>query len=395
MKKNKIGRNDRCPCGSGLKFKKCHGNNRKHTSIVMDGKNAKSFSNQFPNIRENIIELMKKEKKQMEEYGDIRPIISTDFNGQKIVAVGNELFKFDRRKTFQDFLFEYIQNLLGNDWIDSGFKKDISERHTIIQWQQCVSDFQKVNTIIKDEINHASSTGPVAAYLYLAYDLYILRHHSLLQQQLIRRLKDKNQFQGARYEVYVTASFIRASFDIEFEDDADKAESHCEFVATHKKTGKRYSVEAKSRHRSGILGQNGSPYEADNVRLRIGKLLRNALKKKATHKMVVFIDVNMPPEENNSLNKKWFRSLKDELEKVEKEYVGSNAAPEAYLFFTNHPYHYATKNETEFQRNFVMSAINMHNLKENFPESAQEIDSPVLELWKSIRHHLKIPMDFN
>lgn len=128
MNKIKIGRNDRCPCGSGLKYKKCHGNNRKHISIGMNGKSGKSFSNQFPNIRKIIIELAEKEKKQMEQYGDVRPIMSTDFDGHKIVAVDNELIKFDNNKTFHDFLVEYIQYCLGDDWTDSELKKNFSEK---------------------------------------------------------------------------------------------------------------------------------------------------------------------------------------------------------------------------------------------------------------------------
>jgi hypothetical protein len=69
-------------------------------------------------------------------------------------------------------------------------------------------------------------------------------------------LKDINQFQGARYEIYVTASFVRAGFEVELENETERTTSHCEFTATHR-TGAKYSVEAKSRHRQGILGREG------------------------------------------------------------------------------------------------------------------------------------------
>jgi hypothetical protein len=371
----KIGRNAKCPCGSGLKFKKCH------------GKNINYFNNDlgaFHYLLKKNIEFEEKRKFQKERYGDIRPIISTDFKNNKVIAVGNEIFSITKKGTFQNFLIEYIQYCLGYDWVYSELSKKEQEMHQIIQWQKKLNNFTK-----------SPCSGPIAAYLYLAYDLYILRHHSLLQKQLINRLKKGDQFQGARYETYVVATFIRAGFDIEFEDESDKKESHCEFVATHKESGKKYSIEAKSRHRPGILGQNGLPYNDNDVRLRVGKLLRAALKKTVTNKRIIFIDVNMPHEKNNPSEKKWVQNLKNELIKAEKEYLGSKAVPEAYLFFTNHPYHYARDDEMEFQRDFIMSAINMPDLKEDFLESTRKLDSPVLELWESIRHHLIIPVDFD
>lgn len=33
-KQKKIGRNERCPCGSGLKYKKCHGDSVKHAKVI-------------------------------------------------------------------------------------------------------------------------------------------------------------------------------------------------------------------------------------------------------------------------------------------------------------------------------------------------------------------------
>ena len=193
------------------------------------------------------------------------------------------------------------------------------------------------------------------------------------------------------------SSFIKAGFDIAFEDESDKTTSHCEFVATHKASGKKYSIEAKSRHRPGYLGQDGDPRSNDDIRLRIGKLLRAALKKEAKHSRIVFIDINMPPENDGvaSFEARWFKSLMNEISKVESGGVGGWPAPPAYLFFTNHPYHYVGDEQQEPAKNFMMTAINMAHFKINAPEIVMRIDPPTSILWESINVHTKVPSTFD
>ena len=147
-------------------------------------------------------------------------------------------------------------------------------------------------------------------------------------------MKDIKQFQGARYEIFVAASFIKAGFNIEFEDETNRSVSHCEFVATHEESKTKYSVEAKSRHRAGYLGQEGSRRKPDEIRLRIGTLLREALSKEASHTRIVFIDINMPPEEGLPFEKKWFKGLMKEIKKVENDTIDGNRTPPAYIYFT-------------------------------------------------------------
>lgn len=390
----KIGRNDPCPCGSGKKFKKCHGYPQPGQQLRSKTIDQDLFVKLPLKIQEKIIEREAKREKWKTQYGDVKGIISVDFNGHKFVAVGNQLHYSKKWKTFHDFLFDYIKNCLGPDWGNPELKKEFSERHPILQWYKSLCDFQRKHIIKEGEVYSATCTGPVGAYLSLAFDLYVLRHHSLLQKHLVERLKDKKQFQGARYEIYVTASFIKAGFDITFEDEFNKSESHCEFVATHKVSGAKYSVEAKSRHRPGLLGQDGPSRDPHEIRLRIGALLREALKKKVPHSRMVFIDINMPPEEGGAFDKRWFRRLMAEVGKVERENTAQEPVPPAYLFFTNHPYHYAGDEEPEPQKNFLMTAINMPQFKQNSVEKARAADPTVFALWESINTHIKVPNDF-
>lgn len=400
MKKRKIGRNDPCPCGSGLKYKKCHGafsSGQQYNNRTVEPNHIKKLPLKQlpPDFQRKIIEQQIKEKKLKTRYGNTRPIISEDLNGYKIVAVGNKIHYSKNWKTFHDFLFDYLKTCLSPDWGNAELKKDFSERHPIIQWYQHLCDFQRMNTEKEGEIYSAICTGPVGAYLSLAYDLYVLRHNSLLQDRLVERLRDKNQFQGARYEIYVTSSFVKAGFDIEFEDETDKSKSHCEFMATHKKTGNKYSVEAKSRHRPGLLGQTGDTRSPDEIRLRIGSLLRNALKKEASNLRIVFIDINMPPEEGGPFDRRWLKSLKAEVSKVEKEKINGDLFPPAYLFFTNHPHHYVGEEEPEPQKIFLMTALNIPHFKINKPQIAMMTEPTIFSLWESINAHTKVPNDFN
>jgi len=380
-----------------LKYKKCHGRNVTETPMKSETVNDELFVGLPSHVQREILEREMKEKRRKAQYGEVRPTIALDFQGFKMVAVGNRLHYSKNWKTFHDFLFDYVKTCLGPEWGNAELKKDCSEMHPVLQWYKDLCDFQRQNIKREGEIYSAVCTGSIGAYLSLAYDLYVLRHHSLLQERLIARLRDRRQFQGARYEVFVTASFIKAGFQIDFEDESDKTASHCEFLATHKLSGSAYSVEAKSRHRPGYLGQDGLPRDNDGIRLRVGNLLRSALKKQAAHTRIVFIDINMPPEKDGIIvfQARWFRSLWSEISKVEKEGIAGNPTPPSYLLFTNHPYHYVGNEQPEPRRDFLMTAINMPHFKINEPDAARRADPALFALWESVNEHTTVPNSFD
>ncbi len=382
-------RNDLCHCGSGLKYKECHGKvSEKQISKTVD---PILFSKLPKAIQDQIISNEKKKAKQ----GKVRPIISLDHQGYKFVAVGSQLHYSKNWKTFHDFLFDDIKKVLGSEWGNSEIKKPLQQRHPIMQWYNSLCTYQKKHIKREGEVYSAVCTGDVGAYMSLAYDLYILGHHSLLQSRLIERLKDENQFQGARYEIYTTASFIKAGFEIDFEDETDRSSTHCEFVATHNELKRKYSVEAKSRHRPGFLGHTGEPVkDHDAIRLQIGNLINNALKKEAGHTRIIFIDINMPPREGAIFEKNWFKKLAKTLSKIERNGVDGKPCPPAYTFFTNHPHHYVGEDEVEPSRDFLFSAVNIPTMLENNHRKAMEQEPPVFELWDSINLHNKVPHEF-
>ena len=176
-------------------------------------------------------------------------------------------------------------------------------------------------------------TGAAAAYLGLAYDLYCLEHNAELQEILIARLKNADGFPGARYEAFVAAAMIRAGFDLEFENEQDGSSTHCEFTATSKITGRKFSVEAKHRE----------PEEVSDTatgRFKMGKRLHRALRKRANHDRVVFVDINLPDVATDLEIPAFLARALGHLRRFEGRPMNGVPLPPAYLFITNFPFHH-------------------------------------------------------
>lgn len=232
-------------------------------------------------IQKKFDELKAIEKQREKQQGLGRPIISAFRNGVRFVAVGNRLFHSSNYKTFHDFLFNYIASVFGEEWGNAEIKKPLEERHPILQWYNLLCKFQRENWEESQNIQSASMTGAVAAYLRLSYNLYLLAHNEEIQNILIERLKHPEQFFGALYETHVAAVLIKAGFELDFENEEDGSRSHCEFTATYKGTGKQFSVEAKAR-------------QPGKCHYDVGNQLYSALRKQADHKRIVFIELNSP-----------------------------------------------------------------------------------------------------
>jgi hypothetical protein len=333
MAKKKLGRNDPCHCGSGKKYKKCC------LRSDQPGPPPKMTAEDLMRIRDKIREHQQKEAKRQEEYGDVRPIIHADLAGKKIVAIGNEIAYSDKWKTFIDFLLDYPKLVLGKEWGQAEMSKPLEERHQILRWYDDLCDYSKMVRADESGALAGIPSGPMAAYLNFAYDLYALRHHMSLQEEVVRRIKHADQFQGARYELFVAATCIRTGFDVEFEDETDTTRRHPEFIAIHRATGQKIAVEAKSKHRYGVLGfAGGFPSENQN-KARVRNLLEDAFAKDVQIPFAIFLDVNLPPEEGRVLDKPWVREVIETIDiaggKTEDGRDKFNL-----LMVTNHPQHY-------------------------------------------------------
>lgn len=379
--RRKIGRNVPCPCGSGKKYKRCHG--------ALNQSGLPMSSSLTDEIKKKLAEMDAAQKQRQKQQGLGKPIISLLHNGYRFVAVGNRLYWSDKWKSFHDFLLAYIRDALGGEWGNAELKKPFEKRHTVLQWYDRLCRYQQETIITPGAVHTAPMIGAVAAYINLAYNLYLLAHNIKIQSRLIERLRDERQFQGAHYETYVAAAFIKAGFELEFEDESDCSVSHCEFVATSPLTGTKYSVEAKSR-------------ASGKATVKIGDQLYAALRKQANHKRVIFIDINVPDAADDAESLRWLNEALADLKlKEETMTIDALPAPEAYVFLTNHPYHYSLDSTSVrhavLSEGFKIPDFKLHASFDSLRAAlrAREKHADMNHLMSSLRDHYEIPSTFD
>ena len=117
-----------------------------------------------------------------------------------------------------------------------------------------------------------------------------------------------------------------------------------EFVATHRPSGQEIAVEAKNRHRTGVLNEEGEPDEDDPLRgdaRAVRRLFMSAIEK-APEGMpfMIFIDINAPLEPDaEGLDKEWVQDIRKWMDRFP---APTAEQPEAYnaLYVTNFSPHY-------------------------------------------------------
>ncbi len=326
----KIGRNEPCPCGSGLKYKKCHAS--------PGGPPVGKAASAVPNLQHVLEQMRASERIRQTQQGLGRPIIAFKSGDRQIVAVGNKVYFSDKWKTFPDFLAEYMKQKLGSDWGNTEIAKPLAERHPLMQWYDAYCKYQQATIKTPGEVCHANVTGIVACYLGLAYSLYLLDHNVEIQERLLGRLKDPANFQGAFYELFVADVLIRAGFQLTLEDEGDGTSKHCEFAAVSRETGKKYWVEAKMGSVAGVLGK--TQRDGGGGRKTLGRLiphLNNALAKPAADERLIFIDLNVEPRFDRDNKPTWGDAAVKRIERYEAKELPEGAS--AYLFVTNIGFH--------------------------------------------------------
>lgn len=314
------------------------------------------------------------------------PIISAKAFGRRFVAVKNRLLHSKGWLTFHDFLGEYIKMAMGIDWGSVELAKAFDQRHPILVWHHLRAEQLNRCPIEPGEVRSIPMTGAIAAYLRLAYDLYALDHNAELQEKLVNRLRNKDNFPGARYEVFVAATLIRAGFELEFENEDDGSTSHCEFTATYRETGKKFSVEAKHR--------------ASSV-FRLGRQLNRALAKKADHTRMVFIDINVPDDTTAIEVPAYMQRALADLRKFEGRIINGKPLPDAYIVVTNTPWHHHL-HASNFRCIAMAEGFQIQDFKidTTFPSLRMAIDArerhiEMYDLIQSIKDHSDIPSTFD
>lgn len=204
-----------------------------------------------------------------------------------------------------------------------------------------------------------------------------------MHELLVRRLQDRAQFFGACYEVFVTGAMIRAGFDIELEDETDNTVSHCEFTATYRRTGQKYSVEAKMRHSQAMPPM-------------VSHLLDSALNKRALHARIIFIEINCLADGTQAEAMAIVQAVAADLKSGENAYPFEGKPP-AYLFLTNQPA------GTEATPHLYAGSMDGFRMPDYTPKSGPLADGlawrerhrGVLELADSLEAHSQVPATFD
>lgn len=384
----KIGRNDPCPCGSGGKFKHCHGGPQQYASPNLIASS---------NLEQRIIDEGRyqferhkaRELQRQKQQGLGRPIISIEHKGYRFVAVASRLC-YGKWKTFADFLLNYIKITLGSSWGNAEIAKPLEERHPLMQWYDKICHLQMAHVGEPGQIFSTPITGAVSAYNRLAYNLYLIAHNGKnIQTRLLARLKNKDNFQGAYFETQVAAWLIKAGFELDFEDEQDTSTTHCEFTATYVQTGEKYSVEAKSRQ----TRPGGS------ARTPVGQQLRKALGKKAAHKRLVFIDLNkvLRTQEDAFRAAERAESILKQSEKTME--IDGAPAPPAYVCITNMNDQHSL-DDSAIATMVLFSGFKLPDFMGEYKSPreaarARQRHLPIFRLFKSIKEHDEIPQTFD
>jgi len=277
-----------------------------------------------------------------------RPQIQATVGEKKFRAVGKNVYRRPRDESFYDFQVNHLLWALGEEWYQIEMAKLPDERHIILKWRaerneqlQKYQDPNDPTTLVR-----APVTGGIRALQVLSDDLYQLTHAIDPPKKILARLRDIGQFQGARYEILTASLFARCGFEITFIEDSSKRNP--EFIAH--KDGERIAIEAKSRHRAGVLNVQGVYQE--NARAEIKTLYERAIgQNPGDCPFLIFIDVNLPLTPGvPPLEKEWVVEAVQAFDYREQE---GRQNTDTALILTNFGWHFSREEGAPPGENFV------------------------------------------
>jgi hypothetical protein len=285
-----------------------------------------------------------KERRQrdfFEQFGRARMPQLTKMGDKAWVVIGGEIYRqnYDGPYGFMNAIHDNALHFFGDAYLDLQEAKPFDKRHPAIQWAHAYIDLR--NNQIKSGVPEmeVSQTGAGAAWYRFAYDLFTIKDNARLEKKLREKLLGDGNFQAARHELRVAALAVTAGFKIDFEDEADNSSTHPEFIATDLDSGFKIAVEAKSRHRHGVLGFTGGHKVKPGTKANIRDKVIEAYQKKTALPLYAFVDVNLPPAENQEQLLEWLREINDTMDNLGTEGYADDCPANA-VFFTNDPSHY-------------------------------------------------------
>ncbi len=312
-----------CECGSGRTFASCHGHYLANIDLMSPSRRS------LERIANNESFQRAVAAGRRREYGCGNPMHTWMKDGKRHVRVGKRVYIHDNWMNFGDFLLSYLRLKFGRDFWSNQAAAAAHNRHPVCEGFKELELASSLSDQSSRQFLHQPSRT-LNALFSLAYDLYLCEHNGSIPSELIRRLRNADEYEGALYEAFLAGLFCRSGFAIEFENERDRRRSHCEFVATNKGTAKKFSVEAKSvTTQSARYGDSALP---PSIR---GKLY-DALSKQADFPRIIFIEVNRRIKVGDGVPE-WGPHVSDAVTKAEYNMrLDDGSVPDpAYLFVTN------------------------------------------------------------
>jgi hypothetical protein len=222
------------------------------------------------------------------DYGKVRlPEILVRKSGTAMFAVGSQYWTHSHLSSFRGCLSHMLLEEIGASFFEEQRQLDPENRHPLAIWHSLIQEWQTRHR----DFGTIPEIGGSVSWVMLAYQIYLLKENSSLPSTLLDRLRNNENFQGARYEIYVAAMMVVCGYKISWIPWTN--ETSVEFIATHP-NGKKFAVEAKSRHRPGILkaGATAAP-EAPN-RIDFQSNIIAGIRKNPDLPLLLFVDANVP-----------------------------------------------------------------------------------------------------
>ncbi|UXN60487.1 SEC-C domain-containing protein [Phyllobacterium zundukense] len=350
----RIARSAPCPCGSGKKYKHCHGQIRK-PELPED-------------MKEQIARMLRQREAQeivrKRQQGHGKRIISAEFQGQRVVAVGNRIVFSPKWTFFTDFLLSYLPEVMGRDWGAQAKKHGL--KHPLFGWMDKFTAHSKQH----DTSKGAPAVGFVTGIFQFAYALYLMEHHDQLPKSLIGRLRQPDHFQPAVYETVVAAAFALAGAKIE--DAQAKSDKAPEFWATMK-SGRKYAVEAKRKN----SWKNAYDLNSDVFRSELRSWLRNkvhAASEKKLSNAVYWFELSIGTNFSEADLPPLYALIQQYVREAELMTVGKQSKEKpvpTYVFVTNHPY-FANDDVKEVKRLIFLDGYRMDDFRSEDLVSLEE-----------------------
>lgn len=97
----------------------------------------------------------------------------------------------------------------------------------------------------------------------------------------------------------------------------------------------------------------------------------------------------------------WFKRVAEQVKRLEHTQGGGGPYPPAFIFFTNHPYHYVGNDQPEPGRSTVFTAINSADFREGTLGALEVVQAlaqkypAICALYESVTRHVEIPRSFD